>query len=297
MPSSRLASLRKNWLTAILLILVIGEASALAEIETVTLSRYLAYGSFQYGCTTLEGSPASNAATVNITNVRWIVFQCPNGSALIVHPAPCFFCAKGPLDIGLTPTFTPPPGVLGIFIVDDPMWNCPGQNPTMPFNRSPLVSGVSTFYVQYTDRGPDYCVILNSSVKTIEPFSVQWSTGPPTPAYMMPTVSFSAPSVTVAHGQNATFQLTLKSEHGFHGNVTFKYGGGLFAFLDPPSLMIKTDGSNSTTVTVETTSYTPPGSYYVEPIADPTYGLQFYGDYSGSPLYQGNSTKIPITVT
>ncbi len=282
-------------MTALLLILVISETSALTEIGTATWSRALTYGSFQYGCSTLVGSPASNGATVNITNVRWMVFQCPNASALIVHPAPCFFCSRGPLSIGITPTFTPPPGVLGIFIVDDPSNSCPGQDPTS--HHLPLVSGVSTFYVQYTSRGPDYCVILNSSVKTIEPFSVQWSTGPPTPPYVMPTVSFSAPSVTVAHGQNATFQLTLKSEHGFHGNVTFEGGGGFPFFLNPRSLLIKADGSNSTTVTVETTSYTPPGSYYVWPVADPVYGLQFYGDYSGSPTYQGNSTKIPITIT
>ncbi len=295
MPSSRLVYFRKNWLKALLVILVIGETSVLTEVEAVIWSHSLVYGSVQYGCRSLVGSRTSNGATVNITDARWIVFGCPNGSAVKVAPGPftCIFCAHESPYATIIPTFTASPGVLGIFAVYDPPWDCPGQNPTIPFNRSPLVSGVSVFYAQ---NDLYYCVIVNSSVNTIEPFSVEWSTGPQTHPYVMPTVSLSAPSVTVTHGQNATFPLTVKSLHGFHGNVTFHLGGGLYAFLSPRSILIKAEGSNSTTVTVETIGYTP-GSYYVEPVADPVYGLQFYGDYSGSPLYEGNSTTIPITIT
>ncbi len=252
------------------------------------------YGSVQYGCKTLVGSRASNGSTVNITNVRWMVFGCPGGPAVTVAPGPftCFFCAHEPPFATLIPNFTASPGVLGIFAVSDPQWDCPGQNPTIPFNRTPLVSGRSLIYF---DHDIDYCVVLNSSVKTISPFGIQWSTGPQTP-YTMPSVGFSAPSVSVSHGQNATFLLTLRSLHGFRGNVTFSLGGGLYAWLNPRSVLVGSGGSNSTTVTIETTGLSP-GSYSVQPIADPVYGLQFYGDYSGSPLYQGNSTTIPISVT
>src|SRR5436189_171967 len=85
----------------------------------------------------------------------------------------------------------------------------------------------------------DYCVIINASVKTISSFSLEWSTGPRTPPYTMPSVGFSAPSVSVSHGQNATFPLTLRSLHGFRGNVTFSLGGGLYAWLNPRSVLVK----------------------------------------------------------
>jgi hypothetical protein len=211
-----------------------------------------------------------------------------------VAPGPftCFFCAHENPYATLIPNFTASPGVLGIFAIYNPIDECPGMNPTMPFNRSPLISGVSLIYSQ---SSLDYCVIVNASVKTISSFSLEWSTGPQTP-HTMPSVGFSAPRVSVSHGQNATFLLTLRSLHGFRGNVTFSLGGGLYAWLNPRSVLVKSGGSNSTTVTIETTGLSP-GSYYVRPVADPVYSLQFYGDYSGSPLNQGNSTTIPISVT
>jgi hypothetical protein len=295
MASSFRHSFRKSWLKVLLVILVIAEASVFTGLEAIAWSHSYVYGSVQYGCKTLVGSRASNGSTVNITNVHWMVFGCPGGSAVTVAPGPftCFFCAHEPPYATLIPNFTASPGVLGIFAIYDPIDECPGPNPTMPFNRSPLISGVSLIYSQ---SSLDYCVIVNASVKTISSFSLEWSTGPQTPPYTMPSVGFSAPSVSVNHGQNATFLLTLRSLHGFRGNVTFSLGGGLYAWLNPRSVLVKSGGSNSTTVTIETTGLSP-GSYYVRPVADPVYGLQFYGDYSGSPLYQGNSTTIPISVT
>lgn len=248
--SSFPASLRTRWLKVLLVIIVIAQATVLTGLEALASSHSYVYGSVQYGCKTLLGSKVSNGATLNITNVHWMLFSCPDGPAVNVVPGPytCFFCAHELPYATLIPSFTASPGVLGIFAIYDPIDECPGPNPTTLFNRSPIVSGVSLFYDQ---RSLDYCVVVNASAETIDSFSLEWSTGPQTPSYTLPSVGFLAPSVSVSHGQNATFPLTSTSLHGFHGNVTFSFGVGLYAWLRPNSLLIKSGGSNSTTVTIE----------------------------------------------
>jgi hypothetical protein len=302
---SFLAFLRKNRVKAVLLVLVIVETSAITGVEALAWSHYAEYGNVQYGCSTLVGSNASNPATVNITNVHWMVFGCPNGPAVKVAPGPltCFFCAHEPPYASITPTFTPPLGIVGIFAVSDPQWDCPGQNPTIPFNRIPLVSGRSLIYF---DHDIDYCVVLNSSVKTISPFSIEWSTGPPQGSYTMPSVMLFAPNATALQGQNATFALTLSSQHGFAGNVTLT--GGIsqlyqnktfFAdiLFKSRSLILKPGSFNSTTVIVWPASSQAPGTYTLEFYADPVYNLSFYGDYAGSATRTGGSTTIQFTIT
>lgn len=303
MPSNLLDSLRKNRLGALLLILVVVEGSLLTGVEAVAWSHYAEYGSVQYGCSTLVGSKASNPATVNVTNVRWMVFGCPNGSAVSVAlgPLTCFFCAHEPNYASITPSFNPPPGVLGIFAVADTP-DCPGQNPTMPFNRTPLVSGRSIIYFQ-TDIY--YCVILNSAVKTINPFSIEWSAGPPKGSYTMPSVGLFAPNLTAINGQNAAFTLTLSSQHGFEGNVTLQSATPsrnqtTFYFADilfrSKSLTLKPGGLNSTTVTILPSGSQAPGTYSLQLFAEPVYGLSTYGDYAGSTTRSGGSTTIQLTI-
>ena len=304
MRSSFLDYARKDRLSACLLIIIILEAFVLIDVEVVAWSNFAEYGSVRYGCSSLIGSNASNPATVNATDVRWMVFGCPNGSAISVTPGSltCFFCAHEPPYASITPTFDPPHGVLGIFAVSDPQWDCPGQNPTIPFNRTPLVSGHSIIYFQ-TDI--DYCVVLNSAVKTISPFTIEWSAGP-LGSYTMPSVSLSAPNLTAKNGQNVTFTLTLSSQNEFEGNVTLQAAipsanQTSYYFADilfqSRNLTLKPGGVNSTIVTIWPTGSQATGTYSLQLNADPVYGLSSYGDYGGSATRWGGSTTITLTVT
>lgn len=303
MPSSHLTFFRKNRVIVVLLILVIVETSALTGVEALAWSHYAEYGSVQYGCSTLAGSKASNPATVNVTDVRWMLVGCPSGSAVYVTPGPltCFFCAHEPPYASITPSFTPPSGVLGIFAVSTP-WDCPGQNPTMLFNRTPLESGRSLIYVEHNI---DYCVVLNSSVKSISPFSIEWSAGP-LQGPGLPSVGLSAPNVATPQGQNVTITLSLSSQNGFAGKVTPR-GYMVQRFLNQtyyPEILFKSDtltlkpgGQNSTTVTIWLFGTYTPATYWVQFFADPVYNLSSYGDYAGSATRLGGSTIMQLTIS
>lgn len=277
-------------------------ASALTSVEAIAWFHYEEYGSVQYGCSTLVGSSASNPQTVDVTDVRWMLFGCPGGSAVSVAPGPltCFFCAAEPPYASITPTFTPPVGVLGIFAVSNPQWDCPGQNPTTL--RIPLVSGRSLAYV---DRDIDYCVVLNSSVKNISPFSIEWSAGP-LQGSGLPSVGLSVPNAATPQGQNVTTTLSLSSQNGFAGRVTLS-GYMIQRFLNQTyypqilfksdSLTLKPEGQNSTTVTIRLFGTYTPATYWVQLSVDPVFNLNSYGDYAGSATRLGGSTDMQLTIT
>lgn len=299
---SRFVFFRKNRVIAGLVILVIGMASVLTSVEALAWFHYEEYGSVQYGCNTLAGSKASNPSTVNVTDVRWMLFECPGGSAAYVTPGPltCFFCAHEPNYASITPHFTPPAGVLGIFAVSDPQWDCPGQNPTTL--HIPLVSGWSQPYV---DRNIDYCVVLNSSVKSISPFSIEWSAGP-LQGSALPSVGVSAPNASTPQGQNVTTTLSLSSQNGFAGKVTLS-GYMIQRFLNQtyyPQILFKSDsltlkpgGQNSTTVTIRLFGTYTPATYWVQFSAGPIFNLSSYGDYAGSATRLGGSTDMQLTIS
>jgi hypothetical protein len=288
-------------LIVLLLIVLIAETSVVMTQRISSAIQSISYGTFSYGCRDLQASPASNGATINDTTVRWEQFTCPKGHALRVAPA-SFDCH----DFGwvrcatMTPTFIPPHGLLGIYAVGDLIDSCPGPNPSLPLKGPPLISGVPIHY-GYTVM--DYCAVVSRAVGSIDPFSIEWSTGPYRP-YVIPSVGMSAPSMTVARGQNATFTLTLTSLRGFEGNVSFTrigsvqpymlYGG---VYIKPSSVIVPAGGSKSTTVTIQIPTTQPPAQYTIPVYGDAEYGLQFYGDYSGSPTREGNSTNIQLTIT
>jgi hypothetical protein len=119
-------------------------------------------------------------------------------------------------------------------------------------------------------------------------------------------MELSATDATVAHGQNATLRLALKSLQSFPENVSFQLGfpgntpNSSFTpsiYFKPRTLLLKPEGSNSTLVTIQVSPSQAPGDYKMVFYGVPVYGLGFYGDYLATPTYIGNQTLIHVTVT
>jgi len=98
--------------------------------------------------------------------------------------------------------------------------------------------------------------------------------------------------------------LNVTSRYGFYGNVSFSsdlipYSAGQVPpsfFFSPQSVTLRNGGSNSTTVTVQASSYTTPVSWYVDLNASPVFGLEHYGDL-GLPSQTENYATVEIDVT
>lgn len=235
--------------------------------------------------------------------IRWVLFTCPNGPALIINPGFNAGTREPPYAM-ILPTFTPPPGLLGIYTIV-PGAKCfhPDLEISGYYNPPPLISGASEYT---TDTGLNYCAVLTGPAGTLNGFKINWSTGLGKQFTVSSSMELSAPNTAVMHGQNATFKLTLTSLNGFSGNVSFHLGvvqqsiNKSFTpsiYLNPRTLLLKAGGSNSTIVIVQTSPVQPAGKYSMQFYAIPVYGLRFYGDYLATPTYVGNSTSIQVEVT
>jgi hypothetical protein len=60
---------------------------------------------------------------------------------------------------------------------------------------------------------------------------------------------------------------------------------------------VKAGSSNSTTVTVQTSSSQVPGNYEIGFDANPIYGLRFYGDYGATASYSGAGAITYLKLT
>jgi len=200
----------------------------------------------------------------------------------------------------IVPAFTPPDGLLALFTVDHAS-PCPDD--THPSLGAFMWSGVSELYGwgnQATSL--DYCAVTRTSVGTLAGFSVQWSLGEGTT--QIPYILPHAPvTIKIARAGSIAFALNVTSRYGFYGNVSFSSdlipnsAGQVppsFSF-SPQSVTLSNGGSNSTTVTVQASSYTTPVSWYVDLNASPVFGLEHYGDF-GLPS-QTNYATVEIDVT
>ena len=301
MLSGIMTGFRWNWVKWVLLVVLIVECSLLLG---VSVQRYVGgyvqayqFGGFQYGCSNLQASTVSNDSLI-----RWVRLTCPNGTPA-VRMFPNAYCGvyENPCT-KVIPTYTSPRGLLGLYAVDH-------ANPACPDNSHPssgylLISGVGQVYGSWgfgaTDI--DYCAVTNLSSGTMEGFSLRWSLGEsvsPPPSFHS---SISSSNVTVAHGGTATFTMTLTSKNQFSGNLSFIVGtvngNGVFApvlSFNPRSVTLKADGSNSTTITIQTTPYTSPGPWYAYVDVTPVYSLNYYGGYGYA--YSSYQTPVLVLVT
>jgi len=207
------------------------------------------------------------------------------------------------------PTFTPPRGLLGLYAVDHASPACPDIS--RPRAMYLLESGVGEIY------GPrgfdafdlDYCAVTSVSAGTMEGFSLRWTLGS---GGVGSWFLSSVPSnVTVAHGGNATFTMTLTSRNQFFGNLSFATGqiSNPYAAnpatpptlsFSPASVILKPDGSNSTVVTIRASPNTALGSWQAQLLTTPVYGLWQYGGFSifaGSAEYSSYLTSMTVFVT
>jgi uncharacterized membrane protein len=145
-----------------------------------------------------------------------------------------------------------------------------------------IVNPTSTAYgsVQVSAVNPGFTVgnvtkfLLNSTNRTItsSTLAASASVTVSVPAYsvvalkMTPSagpdfsVSATPSSRTVAPGESTTYSVAIDAVNGFTGNVTFAASGlptGATASFNPASV----SGSGSSTLTVDTTSLTPTGTY------------------------------------
>ena len=290
-----LARFRRPWLGALYLGVVVMESSLLLVLVVGNFASSARYGGFQYGCPTLQATPVSTNSSV-----RWTRLGCPNGPALVLSRS-ISDCAvrENPCTL-IVPAFTPPDGLLALFTVDHAS-PCPDD--THPSLGAFMWSGVSELYGwgnQATSL--DYCAVTRTSVGTLAGFSVQWSLGEGTT--QIPYILPHAPvTIKIARAGSIAFALNVTSRYGFYGNVSFSSdlipnsAGQVppsFSF-SPQSVTLSNGGSNSTTVTVQASSYTTPVSWYVDLNASPVFGLEHYGDF-GLPS-QTNYATVEIDVT
>jgi hypothetical protein len=301
--SSLWKDIRRRWVKAALLVLIIAESSLILNVFAQDLGPALNYGRVHYGCPNLQGS-----TVLNESMARWVVFSCPNGPALVITLASFTGFAHEPADAILLPTFTPPPGLLAIYTFghgDFGGRKCPDPDQGISgwYNAPPMISGVSivTFYT-----GLNYCAVLTGPAGTLNGFNIHWSVGNGGSYPLSSSMELSATDATVAHGQNATLRLTLKSLQSFPENVSFQLGfpgntpNSSFTpsiYFKPRTLLLKSGGSNSTLVTIQVSPSQPPGDYKMVFYGIPVYRLGFYGDYLATPTYIGNQTLIHVTVT
>ena len=301
MLSGLMTGFRWNWVKWVLLVMLIVESSLLLGLN---VQRYVGgyvrayqFGGFQYGCSNLQASTVSNDSLI-----RWVRLTCPNRPAVRMLPNGDCGVKENPC-AHVIPTYSSPRGLLGLYAVDHADPACPDN--LHPYAGYLLNSGVGQVYGSWgfgaTDI--DYCAVTQASGGTMEAFSLQWSLGTTTTLPPSFQSSVSASNVTVAHGGTAMFTMTLTSKNQFSGNLSFvedrviQVNGALPPTLsfNPQSVILRADGSSSTTVTIDAWPYTTLGPWYAYVDITPVYGLNYYGGY-GYP-YSSYQTTVEVDVT
>jgi len=194
---------------------------------------------------------------------RTVHFLCTGGanyiSALRVEPSPFSLSfSKGP-DAPfafLVPTFVLPPGYLSLSLT--PSGCGPGIQPLTSGNQ--IVIGYFWYY--------DYCAVISNSAGRVGGFTVWWRevSGPG----LCCIISVSPSQLTVPAGQTAYATMTVTALGNFSGDVSLESQtewqsgprnlSGLTASFNPASILLKTGGSNSTTIILTAQTGLPMGS-------------------------------------
>jgi hypothetical protein len=267
-------------------ILAVFTIAALVTQFLIPLGLIPSYGDFNLGCPVLQAKPAYNESLV-----RWLTLTCPSGPALSLVPSG--YCgAHEPGCTVIYPTFTPPPGLMGLYLYDHGASGCPFTQTGSPNVMTPLQDGIDVMY--FNGGSLDYCAVVKQSAGTINGFTVKWTAGFLRGYNNGITASVTNASITI--GNSASLTLRVMNRYSF--DVTLNFAKGMtwltpnynYTFgmaFNPPTVIVKAGSSNSTTVTVTTSPGQVPGNYEVELDANPIYGMRFYGDYGTTPSYVG----------
>ena len=241
------------------------------------------------------------------TRLRWFVLTCPNGPAISLIPASYTCGAHEPSCTRIYPTFTPPPGLLGLFLFYHGPAYCPFTYSGNPTGMDPLENRTDLVYYHIdSPTDLDYCAVVKQSTGTTNGVTVTWTAGEGGQGHNS-WVTASVTNATITIGNSVTLTLRVMNQYSF--GVTLRLATDLifltpnynstFAGIsfDPPTVTVKAGGSNSTTVTVQTSPSQVPGNYEVGLDADPIYGLRFYGDYAGTPSYTGGGAITYLKLT
>jgi len=160
--------------------------------------------------------------------------------------------AAFPAAVRVVPTFSLPPSYMKLYLNFEGYVNgdCTRQN------LIPLTSGKPMTLVGFWAY--NYCATATSQTGTVGGFIIEWTPSPwPDPCCK---ISASPSQLTISPGQKSSSTVTLTSQGGFGGNVSFSYGitfvsGGpsfvsLNATFSPPSITLKPGNSNSTSIIV-----------------------------------------------
>ena len=286
----------------ILLVTVIVESSLLVAFSvSPILTRYL-YGDFTYGCPVLQSKLSYNDSLV-----RWFILTCPNGPAISLIPGSDTCGTHEPTCTRIYPTFTAPPGLLGLYLYDHGSANCPSTYSGNPTGMTPLENRTDLLYYHIdhpTDL--DYCAVVKRSTGTINGFTVNWTAGEGRGGHDN-RVTASVTNATIAIGNSATLTLRVMNQYNF--DVTLHFAKGMtwltpnynytFAGIsfNPPTVTLKGGSSNSTLVTVSTSPSQLPGNYEIGLDANPIYGLRFYGDYAATASYGATGAIAYLKLT
>ena len=161
---------------------------------------------------------------------------------------------------GTTPSFTLPQGYLALSLTAG---GCPSPITSPSFSFMPLKTGQEVV-VGWNAYLYDYCAVVDNSVSHPTGFTIDWTPGTPPITRAAPFMLSASPTQTVPYGVNATYEITVTGLNGWAGNVTIGLRGGytieIPAQFTPASLIIKSGGSNTTTMIQPT--YYPAYNYY-----------------------------------
>jgi hypothetical protein len=180
-------------------------------------------------------------------------------SALRVEPPPFSLTFSKGADAPfafMVPTFKLPPGYLSLSLA--PSGCGAGTQPLTSGER--IVIGYFWYY--------DYCAVISNSAGRVGGFIVWWREVPG--PGLCCTVSVSPSQLTVPAGQTAYAAMTVTALGNFSGDVSLESQtewqsgarnlSGLTASFNPPSIVLKTGGSNSTTIVLTAQTGLPVGS-------------------------------------
>lgn len=292
---------REALTVGLVLALVVISSLLVAFAVSPNLTRYV-YGDFTYGCPVLQSKLAYNDSIV-----RWITLSCPGGPALGLIPSGEVCGYREPTCTRIYPSFTPPQGLLGLYLYNHGTSGCPFTQSGNPTGMTPIQTRVDLVY--YHIDSPtylDYCAVVKRSTDTIDGFTVIWTAGVGG-AGSNNKITASVTNATIRIGNSASLTLRVMNQYGF--DVTLNFAKGMtwltpnynytFAGMtfNPPTVIVKAGNSNSTTVTVTTSPSQVLGNYEVELDANPIYGLRFYGDCGATPSYGATGAIAYLRLT
>jgi hypothetical protein len=157
-----------------------------------------------------------------------------------------------PQDVRVVPTFNLPQNYLKLYLNfgDYVIANCNEPGRILLTTGKPV-----TLVDQWTY---DYCAVVANQAGSVGGFTIGWASSPwPEPCCK---ISASPSQLTIPAGRKSSAIVTLTSQGGFGGNISFTYGithvsGGSLTFplnatFSPPNITLKPGSSNSTTIIV-----------------------------------------------